>query len=217
VSGKAVLRILLFTALTLMTGSKHRYFILNKPYNMVSQFVSTHEVGLLGDINFTFPEGTHAIGRLDNLSEGLLILTTNKKITRLLFQGKQPHKRTYLVLVKHKVSDENLVRLRTGVSIRVRGGEQYISTPCEVEIVTEPEISFSSPYVMTNYIDYTWLRITLTEGKFHQVRKMVAAIRHRCQRLIRVSIEDLSLGDLQPGCVKEIPEQDFFALLKLEK
>ncbi len=216
-SGKAVLRILLFTALTLMTGSKHRYFILNKPYNMVSQFVSTHEVGLLGDINFTFPEGTHAIGRLDNLSEGLLILTTNKKITRLLFQGKQPHKRTYLVLVKHKVSDENLVRLRTGVSIRVRGGEQYISTPCEVEIVTEPEISFSSPYVMTNYIDYTWLRITLTEGKFHQVRKMVAAIRHRCQRLIRVSIEDLSLGDLQPGCVKEIPEQDFFALLKLEK
>lgn len=216
-SGKAVLRILLFTALTLMTGSKHRYFILNKPYNMVSQFVSTHEVGLLGDINFTFPEGTHAIGRLDNLSEGLLILTTNKKITRLLFQGKQPHKRTYLVLVKHKVSDENLVRLRTGVSIRVRGGEQYISTPCEVEIVTEPEISFSSPYVMTNYIDYTWLRITLTEGKFHQVRKMVAAIRHRCQRLIRVSIEDLTLGDLQPGCVKEIPEEDFFALLKLEK
>lgn len=184
---------------------------------MVSQFVSTHDVGLLGDINFIFPEGTHAIGRLDNLSEGLLILTTNKKITRLLFQGKQPHKRTYLVLVKHKVSDENLQRLRTGVSIRVRGGEQYISTPCDVEIVTEPGFSFSSPYVMTNYIDYTWLRITLTEGKFHQVRKMVAAIRHRCQRLVRVSIEDLSLDDLQPGCVKEIPEQDFFALLKLEK
>ncbi len=184
---------------------------------MVSQFVSTHDVALLGAIDFPFPEGTHAIGRLDNLSEGLLILTTNKKITRLLFQGKQPHKRTYLVLVKHKVSDENLQRLRTGVSIRVRGGEQYISTPCDVEIVTEPEISFSSPYVMTNYIDYTWLRITLTEGKFHQVRKMVAAIRHRCQRLIRVSIEDLSLGDLQPGCVKEIPEQDFFTLLKLEK
>ncbi|MBN8674802.1 MAG: rRNA pseudouridine synthase [Chitinophagales bacterium] len=200
-----------------MTGPKHRYFILNKPYNMVSQFVSTHDVGLLGDIDFTFPEGTHAIGRLDNLSEGLLILTTDKKITRLLFQGKQPHKRTYLVLVKHKVSDENLQRLRSGVSIRVRGGEQYISTPCDVEIVTEPGISFASPYVMTNYIEYTWLRITLTEGKFHQVRKMVAAIRHRCQRLVRVSIEDLALGDLQPGAVKEIPEQEFFTLLKLEK
>jgi 23S rRNA pseudouridine2457 synthase len=200
-----------------MSATPHRYFILNKPYNMVSQFVSTHDVGLLGDIDFTFPEGTHAIGRLDNLSEGLLILTTNKKITRLLFQGKQPHKRTYLVLVKHKVSEENLQRLRTGVSIRVRGGEQYISTPCDVEIVTDPGFSFASPYAMTNYIDYTWLRITLTEGKFHQVRKMVAAIRHRCQRLVRVSIEDLALGDLQPGCVREIPEQEFFTRLKLEK
>jgi 23S rRNA pseudouridine2457 synthase len=64
---------------------------------MVSQFVSTHEVRLLGDLDFHFPEGTHAVGRLDNLSEGLLILTTNKKVTRLLFQGEQPHKRTYLV------------------------------------------------------------------------------------------------------------------------
>ncbi len=55
-----------------------RYFILNKPYDMVSQFVSTHEVPLLGDVLFDFPEGTHAIGRLDKNSEGMLLLTTNK-------------------------------------------------------------------------------------------------------------------------------------------
>ncbi len=184
---------------------------------MVSQFVSSHDVTLLGDINFMFPEGTHAIGRLDNHSEGLLLLTTNKKITRLLFQGSQPHKRTYLVLVKNKVSDENLELLRTGVSICVRGGEQYLSTPCDVEILTDPGLHFPPPYVLAGHVEYTWLRITLTEGKFHQVRKMVAAIRHKCRRLVRVSIEDLSLGDLQPGCVKEIPEQEFFTLLKLEK
>jgi 23S rRNA pseudouridine2457 synthase len=57
----------------------HRYFIINKPYDMVSQFVSTHPVRLLGDLDFNFPEGTHPIGRLDSSSEGLLILTTNKK------------------------------------------------------------------------------------------------------------------------------------------
>ena len=68
---------------------------------MVSQFVSTHEVNLLGDLPFEFPEGTHAIGRLDNHSEGLLILTTNKKITRLLFDPKKSHKRTYLVMVNN--------------------------------------------------------------------------------------------------------------------
>jgi 16S rRNA U516 pseudouridylate synthase RsuA-like enzyme len=68
-----------------MSTSPHRYFIINKPYNMVSQFISSHNVRLLGDLDFDFPEGTHAIGRLDNHSEGLLLLTTNKKVTRLLF------------------------------------------------------------------------------------------------------------------------------------
>ena len=63
----------------------HRYFIINKPYKMVSQFISPDKVGLLKDIPFNFPEGIHAIGRLDNYSEGLLILTTNKKVTKLLF------------------------------------------------------------------------------------------------------------------------------------
>ena len=83
-----------------MSEKQHRYFIINKPYNMVSQFVSTHDVGLLSDLDFDFPENTHAIGRLDNHSEGLLILTTNKKVTRLLFSSAIAHKRTYLVQVK---------------------------------------------------------------------------------------------------------------------
>jgi 23S rRNA pseudouridine2457 synthase len=195
----------------------HRYFILNKPYNMVSQFVSSHAVNLLGDIGFNFPEGVHAIGRLDNLSEGLLLLTTNKKITRLLFQGKQPHKRTYLVLVDRIVSEEAVTTLQNGVTFKIRGGELYTTLPCEAIIVAEPEFSFPSPYTMTDRIPYTWLRITLTEGKFHQVRKMMTAVHHHCKRLVRVSIEDLTLGDLQPGCIKEIPEHDFFELLKIER
>jgi 23S rRNA pseudouridine2457 synthase len=200
-----------------MLPQTHRYFILNKPYNMVSQFVSSHAVNLLGDTGFNFPEGIHAIGRLDNLSEGLLILTTNKKITRLLFQGKQPHKRTYLTLVDRIVSEEAIATLQNGVSFKIRGGEMYTSLPCEAAIVADPGFSFPSPYTMTDRIPYTWLRITLTEGKFHQVRKMMTAIHHHCKRLVRVSIEDLTLGDLQPGCIKEIPEHDFFELLKIEK
>ena len=199
-----------------MPALPHRYFILNKPYNMVSQFVSTHAVGLIGDLNIKWPQGIHAVGRLDNLSEGLLILTTNKKVTRLLFEGKTPHRRTYMVLVNHAVTEERLQQLRNGVPFRIKGGDTYTSVPCEAEIVAEPGIAFPHPYVMTKNIPYTWLRITLTEGKFHQVRKMVAAIHHRCKRLIRVSIEDLELGDLQPGEVREIEEEDFFRLLKIE-
>ncbi len=183
---------------------------------MVSQFVSSHEVRLLGDLDFSFPPDTHAIGRLDNHSEGLLLLTTNKKITRLLFQGKTPHGRTYLVQVKNSVSEESLQKLRTGIPIRVKGGEDHITTPCDVSIVKAPENLFSSGYELREDVASTWLEIKLTEGKFHQVRKMVAAIHHRCKRLIRVSIEDIHLEGLQPGEVREISEKEFFEKLRLE-
>ncbi len=194
----------------------HRYFVLNKPYNMVSQFISSHDVVLLGDINFDFPEGTHAIGRLDNHSEGLLLLTTNKKITRLLFQGSVPHKRTYLVQVKNLVSNENLSALQNGIPIKIQEGKTYLSHPCEVKIVDKPEKLFSSGYEMRQDVPHTWLEITLTEGKFHQVRKMVAAIHHRCKRLIRISIEDIHLDNLNPGEVREMSEADFFQKLHLD-
>lgn len=183
---------------------------------MVSQFISTHEVGLLGDLAFDFPEGTHAIGRLDNHSEGLLLLTTNKKITRLLFQGEVPHTRTYLVQVKNKVTEESLQRLREGINIRVKGGGDYITSPCEVTIAEKPENLFSSGYKLREDVPSTWLHITLTEGKFHQVRKMVAAVHHRCKRLIRIAIEDIVLDDLAPGAVREMSEVDFFSQLKIK-
>jgi len=183
---------------------------------MVSQFISSHDVVLLSDIKFDFPEATHAIGRLDNHSEGLLLLTTNKKITRLLFQGSVPHKRTYLVQVKNKVNQENLTLLQKGIPIKIKEGKTYITTPCEVKIVEDPGILFSSGYEMRQDVPHTWLEISLTEGKFHQVRKMVAAIHHRCKRLIRISIEDIHLDNLNPGEVREMTETDFFQKLHLD-
>ena len=182
---------------------------------MVSQFISPDDVGLLGDIDFDFPEGTHAIGRLDNHSEGLLILTTNKKVTRLLFEGTVPHKRTYLVQVKDVMNQESLRKLQTGVTIRIKGDIDYTTPPCEVEIVERPKDLYNGFFDFRPDIPHTWLMITLTEGKYHQVRKMVTAVHHRCQRLIRVSIEDMLLGDLQPGAVREINEEDFFGQLKI--
>jgi 23S rRNA pseudouridine2457 synthase len=199
-----------------MTESCHRYFIINKPVNMVSQFVSTHEVGLLGDLDFDFPPGTHAIGRLDSNSEGLLILTTNKRVTRLLFTGEVPHKRTYWVNVGHHVSEATLYLLRNGISIEVKAGARYVTAPCEVNIIPRPAILSKHQNETWENVPNTWLEITLTEGKFHQIRKMVRTAGHRCKRLVRVSIEDLALGDLPPGKVREIKEGDFFNLLKIE-
>lgn len=199
-----------------MDKSLHRYFIINKPYNMVSQFISPHAVGLLGDFDFDFPEGTHAVGRLDNNSEGLLLLTTNKKVTRLLFLAETPHKRVYLVQVNNVLSLENLQRLRSGVTIRVKENEYYTTPPCDVSLVSNPELLYAHCDTSEKYGPHTWLIITLTEGKFHQVRKMMNVVHHRCKRLIRISIEDIVLGDLKPGAVREMEENDFFKKLKIE-
>ena len=192
-----------------------RYFLLNKPMNMVSQFVSTHQVQLLSDIEFNFPEGTHAIGRLDQMSEGLLLLTTNKKVTKLLFHGVRPHIRTYLVQVKNKVSQATLENLQNGVVISAPNGSTYTTTPCKVDLIETPKNLWENGIVLHENQQSDWLRIELTEGKFHQVRKMVATMHHRCIRLVRWSIEDLTVESIQPGQVQEVDEAYFFNALNL--
>jgi len=192
-----------------------RYFLLNKPMNMVSQFVSTHKVQLLSDIDFNFPEGTHAIGRLDQMSEGLLLLTTNKKVTKLLFQGLRPHIRTYLVQVKNKVSQATLTTLQNGVNISAPNGTSYTTTACKVDIIEPPTNLWENGIVLHENQQSDWLRIELTEGKYHQVRKMVATMHHRCIRLVRWSIEDLTVESILPGQVQEVDEAYFFKALNL--
>ena len=192
-----------------------RYFLLNKPMNMVSQFVSTHQVQLLSDIDFNFPEGTHAIGRLDQMSEGLLLLTTNKKVTKLLFQGVRPHTRTYLVQVKNKVSLDILNQLRSGVKISATNGTTYTTAPCKVDLIEPPKNLWENGIVLHENQQSDWLRIELTEGKFHQVRKMVATMHHRCIRLVRWSIEELTVASIAPGEVQEVTEEYFFKALNL--
>ena len=192
-----------------------RYFLLNKPMNMVSQFVSTHKVELLSNIDFNFPEGTHAIGRLDQMSEGLLLLTTNKKVTKLLFQRMRPHVRTYLVQVKNKVSQATLKNLQNGVDISAPNGSSYTTTPCKVDIIEPPNNLWENGIVLHENQQSDWLRIELTEGKYHQVRKMVATMHHRCIRLVRWSIEDVSVESILPGQVQEVDEAYFFKALNL--
>ncbi len=184
---------------------------------MVSQFVSSHPVVLLGDLDFIFPEGIHAIGRLDSQSEGLLILTTDKTVTRKLFQGNVPHTRTYLVEVRKEITNNTIQQLNNGVSIRIKGGGFYTTDPCNARLVTNPYQYIQPSKNKVIYEPSSWILMSLTEGKFHQVRKMVSVVGHHCKRLIRISIEDLTLGDLPPGGVREIERDVFFKLLKIDE
>lgn len=197
-------------------SAQHRYFMIHKPYGMESQFKPNYPGVLLGELDFDFPEGTHAIGRLDKPSEGLLLLTTDSRITKLLFQSKVPHKRTYAVQVRGKVTKETLDALVNGVSIRITNDDFHMASASEASVLKELP-SFPSPKVISPHIETTWLSLTLEEGKFRQVRKMVAALRHKCLRLIRTSIEDLELGDLPAGGVREMSKEEFFRKLRLSE
>ncbi len=183
---------------------------------MLSQFADDKHGGrTLAALEFNFPEGIHAIGRLDNESEGLLILTTDKRITKLLFNSGKTHERTYLVKVQRKVTEETLEKLRTGVKIRIRGGDYWTTSPCEVALTNEPT---NLPDIAERLMfegETSWLKITLKEGKYRQVRKMVLAVGHKCKRLIRISIDNLELGNLPSGGVLELTETEFFESLEL--
>ena len=181
---------------------------------MVSQFISSHDVPLLGDLNFKFPEGTHAIGRLDSTSEGLLILTTDKTVTRKLFLATEPHPRSYLVMVQNEMTEETLRRFREGIPIKIKNGESYIAKPLAVKVIKSPAELYPYATDRREIYPHTWLLITLTEGKFRQVRKMVLAVKHRCLRLIRLNISNILLNDMPPGEVRELEEELFFKLLQ---
>jgi 23S rRNA pseudouridine2457 synthase len=194
----------------------HRYFILNKPANMVSQFVSSDKVNLLSQIDFSFPEGTHAIGRLDKDSEGLLLLTTDKKITRLIFSKEKKHMRTYLVMVRNYVNEETFQLLKSGVVIKIKNGQDYLAKTHSLSRIADPVSLYPWSADFREAYPHTWLLISLTEGKYHQVRKMTLTLRHRCLRLIRLSIENLTIDGIGPGKVKELNMETFYRLAGLK-
>lgn len=182
---------------------------------MISQFVSPYVQRKLGALNFDFPEGTNAVGRLDDESEGLLILTNDKSLTGNLLHPGKNHIRKYLVQVRNAVPEEKIERLRNGVEILIKERGSYFTQPCKINIIPKPESVPDREQMLDERVPSTWIEFILTEGKNRQIRKMCKAIGFKCYRLIRTQIEDLTLGNLKPGEVKEIEREELFRLLKL--
>ncbi len=184
---------------------------------MISQFISPANVRKLGELDYNFPEGTNAVGRLDNDSEGLLILTTDKSLTNKLLNPEKKHFRSYIVQVEKKVKQETIQKLSSGIEILVKGKKSsYVTRECSITLIEKPKNLPDRKDTLMEGIPHSWLEFILTEGKNRQIRKMCKAVRHKCQRLIRTKIEDLDLGDMQPGEVREIEQKKLFELLKLE-
>ncbi len=186
-------------------------FKIYKPYGYLSQFINNQTTRknkkLLGEL-FPFPEGTMAIGRLDEDSEGLLLLTTHRDLSERVRSKKI--EKEYYVQVDGLVTNAAIDQLQQGVNITV-SGKSYKTLDCAVRPLSQaPLLPVRSKKIRDERHGPTsWISITLTEGKFRQVKKMTAAVGYPTLRLVRVRIGQEFLNGMLPGEVRSV---DFFAL-----
>lgn len=187
----------------------HRHFMLHKPDGYLSQLAGpVKKKKLLGEL-YDFPPRTMCIGRLDEDSEGLLLLTTDGKMSEYVRTAAV--EKEYLVQVDGLITPQALERLREGVEIGIRNGK-YHTQPCEaVAVETIPDLGPRSRRIRSDRHGPTsWIAITLREGKLRQIRKMTAAVGFPTLRLIRVRIGPVLLADLPAGAVREIALDAYF-------
>lgn len=191
-----------------------KYFVLYKPYQVLSQFTSNDGKANLS--LFGFPKDCYSVGRLDYDSEGLLIITNDKRLNSLLLSPDNQHRRTYFVQVEGSPTNEDLRKLETGVEINIQGNI-YRTKPATVCLLPkEPDLPERFPPIrFRKNIPTTWLSITLTEGKNRQVRKMTAHIGFPTLRLVRYAIEDLTIEGYSSGESREISYEILKKKLKI--
>lgn len=189
-----------------VSKTTNRHFIIHKPYGYLSQFKShdskQQSKKFLGQLH-DFPEGIMAIGRLDEKSEGLLLLTTDGKMSDYV-NGRKVEKE-YYAQVNGAISAKAIEQLQSGVEIGF-GGKKYQTKPCHAfKLKKAPELPLRSKKIRDDRHGPTsWVSITLNEGKFRQVRKMTSAVGFPTLRLVRVRVGTIQLNQMQSGDVVEV-------------
>ena len=191
-----------------MIPKYHRHFKIYKPYGYLSQFITKQKPGgkhkLLGAL-YDFPEGTMAIGRLDKDSEGLLLLTTNGKLSTKITAGNC--EKEYYVQLDGDITDDAIAELRKGIEISIFG-KPYTTLKCNARKLKEnPALPERSKKIRDERHGPTsWISVILTEGKFRQVKKMTAAVGYPTLRLVRVRIGNEKIENMLAGEVMELEQ-----------
>ena len=193
---------------------KH-YFIIYKPYLVLSQFTSQQGQQTLADF-FPVPKDVYPVGRLDHDSEGLLILTNDAALNHRLLNPAFEHERGYWVQVDGAINNEAIQQLASGVEINV-DGKLYKTKRCTARLLDNaiqvPERN--PPIRFRKEIPAPWIELILKEGKNRQVRKMTAKVGFPTLRLIRHSIENLELGTMQPSDMISLNQKTIYKKLHL--
>ncbi len=192
------------------------YYAIYKPFGTLSQFTKEGEHQTLAELGFNFPKDVYPVGRLDADSEGLLLLTNDKRINSRLLDPEQGHERSYLVQVEGDISAEAMNRLQEGIEISF-DGKIYKTRSASIEkLVDLPAIPERNPPIRFRLnVPTSWIRLKIIEGKNRQVRKMTAKVGFPTLRLIRESINELSLNTMESGRVEVMERSEFYSKLGL--
>jgi 23S rRNA pseudouridine2457 synthase len=198
--------------------SRFRYFILYKPFGVLSQFTREHpDHKVLGDV-YPFPPDVYPVGRLDKDSEGLLLLTNDKTLNHKLLNPNFKHQRTYWVQVEGIPDEAAITSLQKGVDIKVNK-KVHRTLPAEVQLLSPPpQLPERTPPIrFRKSVPDSWLSITLVEGKNRQVRKMCAKVGFPVLRLVRISIETLRFQEFEVGMVRQLSRSDIYTKLRIKQ
>lgn len=173
-----------------------RLILFNKPYGVLSQFTDRGTESPRATLSDFVPvPGVYPAGRLDRDSEGLLLLTDDGRLQAHISSPRFKLPKTYLVQVEGEPREDDLESLRRGLELK-DGRTQ----PALVERIDPPALWPRDPPVrFRKSVADCWLQLIIREGRNRQVRRMTAAIGHPTLRLVRWSIGNWTLGDLDPG------------------
>jgi 23S rRNA pseudouridine2604 synthase len=160
---------------TIGVKKKQVYIALNKPVGIICTTEAHIEDNIIDHVGY--PERIFPVGRLDRDSEGLILLTNNGDIVNEILRSENNHEKEYLVTVDRPITDLSLRLLADGVKIM---GE--LTKPSKVARLNAQSF-----------------RIILTQGLNRQIRRMCSALGYKAQRLQRVRIMNIHLGNLQSG------------------
>ena len=177
---------------------QHVYIILNKPRGVVSSLEAQGDRDTVRDL-VKIPQRVYPVGRLDVLSEGLVLLTNDGDLTNQLTHPRYGHEKEYRVSILGTVTRGLLDSWRRGIVIKDDAGHNEHTAPANVEIDSRAG-------------EITWLRVIMREGKKHQIRRVAETLGLTVTRLIRVRMGLVQLGSLQVGAWRSLTAVELKAL-----
>lgn len=170
---------------------KYQYYMLNKPAGVVTAVRDTKDKTVMDLFDKSISKGLFPVGRLDKDTEGLLIITNDGELSHRLTSPSKHVEKTYFVRVDGTVTNEHITLFEKGVNI----GGKHMTKPAVLEILNSDNISE--------------VLLTITEGRFHQVKRMFHAVGMNVIYLKRISMGEIELdSNLKLGDYRELTKSE---------